>query len=103
MQKRIIDYSLYLVTDRALSLGRPLIDVIRPAVDGGVTVVQLREKEIDSREFYREALRIRDAAYLIELAARTGDLAHVAEYMADVRREFARFEQTVANPQGPGE
>ena len=60
MQKRIIDYSLYLVTDRALSLGRPLIDVIRPAVDGGVTVVQLREKEIDSREFYREALRIRE-------------------------------------------
>ena len=60
MQKRIIDYSLYLVTDRALSLGRSLLDVIRPAVDGGVTVVQLREKEIDSREFYREALRIRE-------------------------------------------
>jgi thiamine-phosphate pyrophosphorylase len=60
MRKRAIDYSLYLVTDRALSLGRPLIDVIRPAVEGGVTVVQLREKEIDSREFYRDAVQIKE-------------------------------------------
>jgi thiamine-phosphate pyrophosphorylase len=60
MQKRIIDYSLYLVTDRKLSLGRSLIDVIRPAVEGGVTVVQLREKEVASREFYREAVKIKE-------------------------------------------
>lgn len=59
MQNRTIDYSLYLVTDRKLSLGRSLLEVIKPAVDGGVTVVQLREKEIDSREFYREALGIK--------------------------------------------
>ena len=57
---RTIDYSLYLVTDRKLSLGRSLLDVIKPAVDGGVTVVQLREKEVDSREFYREALGIKE-------------------------------------------
>ncbi len=60
MQKRSIDYSLYLVTDRKLSLGRSLIDVIRPAVEGGVTVVQLREKEVASREFYREAVKIKE-------------------------------------------
>jgi thiamine-phosphate pyrophosphorylase len=60
MQNRTIDYSLYLVTDRKLSLGRSLLEVIKPAVDGGVTVVQLREKEIDSREFYREALEIKE-------------------------------------------
>jgi thiamine-phosphate pyrophosphorylase len=60
MQKRTIDYSLYLVTDRKLSLGRSLLDVIKPAVEGGVTVVQLREKEVDSREFYREALGIKE-------------------------------------------
>jgi thiamine-phosphate pyrophosphorylase len=60
MQNRTIDYSLYLVTDRKLSLGRSLLEVIKPAVDGGVTVVQLREKEVDSREFYREALEIKE-------------------------------------------
>lgn len=45
-------FALYLVTDRSLSLGRPLVDVVREAVAGGVTCVQLREKEASSREFY---------------------------------------------------
>ena len=30
MQNRTIDYSLYLVTDRKLSLGRSPLDVIKP-------------------------------------------------------------------------
>ena len=40
-----IDYSLYLVTDIKLSLGRSNLEIIEAAIDGGVTVVQLREKE----------------------------------------------------------
>ena len=42
---------LHLVTDRGLIRGRPLIDVIRAAVAGGVSVVQLREKNSSTREF----------------------------------------------------
>ncbi len=42
---------LYLVTDRSLSLGRPLEDVITEAVAGGVTMVQLREKTTSTAEF----------------------------------------------------
>jgi thiamine-phosphate pyrophosphorylase len=57
-----VDYSLYLVTDRALSLGRSNFEVIQAAVEGGVTLVQLREKEATTREFYQEGLKIR--AYL---------------------------------------
>ncbi|MBN1627965.1 MAG: thiamine phosphate synthase, partial [Deltaproteobacteria bacterium] len=53
------DYSLYLVTDRGLSLGRPLIDVVKASVRGGVTVVQLREKDATTREYIREALEIK--------------------------------------------
>ena len=45
------DYSLYLVTDRALCLGRELLDVVSAAVRGGVSMVQLREKHCDSRDF----------------------------------------------------
>jgi thiamine-phosphate pyrophosphorylase len=45
------DYSLYLVTDRALCLGRSLLDVVAAAVRGGVSMVQLREKHCDSRDF----------------------------------------------------
>ncbi len=55
MSKDNIDYSLYLVTDRALTLGRDLIYVIEEAILGGTSVVQLREKDCSSREFYEVA------------------------------------------------
>lgn len=49
--RRAADYGVYLVTDRALCRGRALADVVMAAVAGGVTVVQLREKHVDTREF----------------------------------------------------
>jgi thiamine-phosphate pyrophosphorylase len=49
--RRTVDWSLYLVTDRALSLGRRVEEIVLEAVAGGVTVVQLREKECSTREF----------------------------------------------------
>jgi thiamine-phosphate pyrophosphorylase len=48
-------YELYLVTDEKASLGRSIIDVVRQAVKGGVTIVQLREKELDTRQFIERA------------------------------------------------
>ena len=60
MGKSQIDCTLYLVTDRGLSLGRSNLDIIRAAVAGGVTLVQLREKEATTREFYEEGLKIRE-------------------------------------------
>lgn len=50
---------LYLVTDRDLCLGRPLEEVVLQCVRGGVTMVQLREKDLLTREFIYEALRIK--------------------------------------------
>jgi len=49
--KKSVDYSLYLVTDRSLCRGRNLAGVVRSAVKGGVTLVQLREKQASTREF----------------------------------------------------
>jgi thiamine-phosphate pyrophosphorylase len=46
------DLILYLCTDRALSLGRPLLRAVEAAVKGGVTMVQLREKEASTGEFF---------------------------------------------------
>lgn len=46
------DLALYLCTDRALSLGRPLLEAVEAAIRGGVTMVQLREKEASSGEFF---------------------------------------------------
>ncbi|MBK5721169.1 thiamine phosphate synthase [Dysgonomonas sp. Marseille-P4677] len=53
------DLSLYLVTDRSLSLGRPLEDVVEEAVKGGVTMVQLREKDCSTKDFYDLAVRLK--------------------------------------------
>lgn len=55
----MIDVSLYLVTDRGLSLDRSTIDIVRAAVQGGVTCVQLREKHCTTREFIEEARLVR--------------------------------------------
>ena len=53
------DYlKLYLVTDRDLSLGRPLEEVVSEAVKGGVTIVQLREKDASTGEFIELARKL---------------------------------------------
>ena len=51
----MIDYSLYLVTDRDLSCGRSTVEVVEAAVAGGVSCVQLREKHCSTREFITQA------------------------------------------------
>ena len=58
--KAAFDYTLYLVTDRRLSRGRPTREIVQAAVRGGVTCVQLREKDCSTRAFIREALAVRD-------------------------------------------
>jgi thiamine-phosphate pyrophosphorylase len=55
----MIDYSLYLVTDRSLSKGRSNREIVEAAVAGGVTCVQLREKRCGTRQFIQEALALR--------------------------------------------
>lgn len=54
-----IDLSLYLVTDRTLSLGRPIEYVVEQAIKGGVTAVQLREKDCTTKEFYELAISLK--------------------------------------------
>ncbi len=60
MKLQNIDYSLYLVTDRGLARGRPTLEIVRAAVDGGASVVQLREKDCSTRDFIEQALAIKE-------------------------------------------
>lgn len=55
----IFDKALYLVTDRSLALGRSLEHVVEEAVKGGVSIVQLREKDCPTLEFYDIALGLK--------------------------------------------
>ena len=50
---------LYLVTDRDLCGEKSLEDVVLESVKGGVSCVQLREKDISTRLFVSEAQRIK--------------------------------------------
>lgn len=56
-----LDPSLYLVTDTALSRPRTVADVVRAAVAGGVTAVQVRDKTASRRELYALTLSVREA------------------------------------------
>lgn len=53
------DYSIYLVTDEGCLQGRALLDCVREALDGGVTLVQYRAKTASSAEMYAEALQLK--------------------------------------------
>lgn len=53
------DYSIYLVTDDGCLQGRALIDCVREALEGGVTLMQYRAKTASSAEMYAEALQLK--------------------------------------------
>ncbi len=54
-----IDYTLYLVTDRGLMSTSTLEEAVEQAIKGGATLVQLREKNVSSLEFYKTAVKIK--------------------------------------------
>lgn len=57
MDKKIL--RLYAVTDRSWLNGRALEDDIEKAIKGGVTLVQLREKNIATDDIIKSAIRIK--------------------------------------------
>ena len=53
------DYTLYLVTDRQLMSCDSLTEAVEQAILGGCTMIQLREKELPSLEFYNQAVAVK--------------------------------------------
>jgi thiamine-phosphate pyrophosphorylase len=51
------DFVLYLVTDRTQTQGRDLLWVLEQALDGGVKAIQLREKDLSSKELFTLAAK----------------------------------------------
>lgn len=54
------DLLLYAVTDRSWLNGRTLYEQVEEALKGGVTFVQLREKNLDDTAFLQEAKEIKE-------------------------------------------
>ncbi len=60
MKANMIDYSLYLVTDSTPAIlgNKDLVDVVESALQGGVTVVQYRDKVSDTAQLVSTAQRL---------------------------------------------
>lgn len=54
-----LNLQLYVVTDRAWLNGKQLEDDVEAAILGGATIVQLREKDLSSKDFFTTALKIK--------------------------------------------
>ena len=54
------DFDLYLVTDRTQTHGRDLLWVLERAIEGGVRAIQLREKDLSSKDLFQLAAKTRE-------------------------------------------
>jgi thiamine-phosphate pyrophosphorylase len=76
--KRKIDYTLYLCTDRDLMSTDTLEEAVEQAIRGGCTLVQLREKDCSSLDFYRTALSVKTVADRYGIPLIINDRADIA-------------------------
>lgn len=73
-----IDYTLYLCTDRQLMTTETIEESVELAVKGGVSVVQLREKECTSREFFEMAKAVKTITDAYEVPLIINDRIDIA-------------------------
>ena len=57
----------YAVTDRSWLFGRKLTEVVKQALDGGVTCLQLREKQMAEDDSFQEAVEIKKITEYLKL------------------------------------
>ncbi len=74
-----IDYSLYLITDRSFLKGKSLKTAVEQAILGGVTLVQVREKNISTREFYNVALEVKEITSYYKVPILINDRIDIAQ------------------------
>lgn len=76
--KDITGREIHLITDRALAGELSIMDAAEAALKGGASVVQLREKRLDTREFYRDGLKIKEIAAAYDAVFIVNDRIDVA-------------------------
>lgn len=76
--KKKVDYTVYLVTDRKILGQRDLYTAVNEAVQGGVTLVQLREKDQSARLFYEEAMEMKKMLVTYQVSLIINDRVDIA-------------------------
>ncbi|NEZ47480.1 thiamine phosphate synthase [Clostridium niameyense] len=74
-----IKYGLYLITDRRFLKGRELKKVVEDAILGGVSIVQVREKDVSTREFYNVALEVKKVTDYYKIPIIINDRLDIAQ------------------------
>lgn len=75
----MIDYSLYLCTNSEINNDYPLEHCVEQAILGGVTIVQIREKEKNYNEFFQIASRIKKVTDKYDIPLIINDNLEVAK------------------------
>lgn len=73
-----VDYTLYLCTDRNLMTTDTIAEATELAVKGGVTVVQLREKDCSGKEFLEIACEVKEITDAYEVPLIINDRLDIA-------------------------
>ena len=76
--KQKIDYSVYLVTDTGLLQGRDFAACIEAALKGGVTLLQYRDKDADSRTLFERALLLKKLCTIYKVPLLINDRLDIA-------------------------
>ncbi|MCR1934683.1 thiamine phosphate synthase [Clostridium tepidum] len=74
-----IDYKLYLITDRRFLKGRRLKKVVEDAILGGVSIVQVREKDVSTREFFKVAKEVKEVTDYYKIPIIINDRLDIAQ------------------------
>jgi thiamine-phosphate pyrophosphorylase len=76
--KNKIDYSLYLCTDRKLMSTDTVEEAVEQAILGGCTIIQLREKDCSSSEFYETAVNVKKITHRYNIPLIINDRVDIA-------------------------
>ncbi len=74
----MVDFKLYLVTNRILCQDVSLEKIVREACGAGVRAVQLREKDLSGKTLYEQAKALRDATWHANAVLLVNDRADIA-------------------------
>jgi thiamine-phosphate pyrophosphorylase len=81
MASRNFDLGVYLITDRACCGSRSVDEVVGAAIRGGVTLVQLRDKNVDARPMLALGRRLIDLLRPVGIGLIVNDRIDVAQVL----------------------
>ncbi|MBZ7961311.1 MULTISPECIES: thiamine phosphate synthase [Campylobacter] len=76
--KNNLDLKLYLVSNRGKRSDETFLNILEDAIKGGVDIIQLREKELNSREFYELGKKVQKLCRIYKIPFLINDRIDIA-------------------------